>query len=404
MKAVRLVTLRIRLATPHSAGAVRRRRTAFTLVELLVVIAVIAVLAALLLPAVQKAREAARRTQCINNLKQLALACHNYLDVNRVFPPGALDLWYSSAPFEDPAGVGLGIAIFSPPLSLPIPNQFTWDLATNSYVRVPAPVPPLTATQWYMAPPWGWHAFILPQIEQGNIVLSFDILPHCGSFNWAKYSSQNNGEPPYSGGLKTPISTFICPSALLPPQRPSGYAYTNYRGVSGAQPYPDLGTSLNPNPNPASDPNFIADSTNIVWRTNGVLYPNGAVGSQDISDGLSNTLMIGESWIGLWGDGAGCCSRLRNDLPSLTMALGKSAPTDFDATWIVSAPAVSYTSCQQIIPPPGYQLFSFGALHDQAVNFALADGSVRPINRTIDRSLLRLLAMRADGAPIPSEY
>src|SRR5262249_16648336 len=88
------------ITPPSDAPPHHRSRTcrAFTLVELLVVIAIIGVLVALLLPAVQMAREAARRTQCTNQLRQLAIAAHEFHDTNQAFPPGVFQLKFSAAP------------------------------------------------------------------------------------------------------------------------------------------------------------------------------------------------------------------------------------------------------------------------------------------------------------------
>jgi prepilin-type N-terminal cleavage/methylation domain-containing protein/prepilin-type processing-associated H-X9-DG protein len=131
----------------------RAPRTAFTLIELLVVIAIIGILMGLLLPAVQKVREAAARIQCQNNLKQIGLAAHGYHDANQGFPPG----YIAAAPYSDGA----------------------------------------TDT----APGWGWGAFLLPYVEQNNL------------YNQLNLSQPVQNSP----AIQTMVKVYLCPSDLTPP-------------------------------------------------------------------------------------------------------------------------------------------------------------------------------------------
>jgi len=145
------------------------RRSAFTLVELLVVIAIIGILIALLLPAVQAAREAARRMQCTNNLKQIGLALHNYHDTFKCFPPGIME------EAEKVNG---------------IPNGDTPSWAQNQAA-------------------WGWMAFLLPYIEQKPLQDQLDIGGRTLEL------VINNATD--SVLVQTPIESLICPSGRCLP-------------------------------------------------------------------------------------------------------------------------------------------------------------------------------------------
>ena len=243
--------------TRHSA------RQGFTLIELLVVIAIIAMLAALLLPAVQQAREAGRRAQCLNNLKQIVLAMHNYESAFKCFPPG----------FIQPGTGGGQVGV------LPEPGIF--NTLVNGQRR-------------FMPAEWGWHAFLLSNMGEGTIDVRFD-QPKFGTA-----PSQPVQNEQY---LRSNVASYVCPSAApLPSSRPGtgasqNWAYATYRGSMGA---------YDTNPNTNVPPN-------VPKTPNGMLYDGSAVRMGDVTDGTSNTIMLGDSIYGFWADGFSCCVRVWDD-------------------------------------------------------------------------------------------
>ena len=273
-------------------GSPKTRRPAFTLIELLVVIAIVAVLMGLLLPAVQKVREAASRIKCVNNLKQIGLACHNYHDAQKTLPPGYLAL----APYSD---------------------------GTND-----------------TAPGWGWAAFLLPFLEQDNL-----------------YRLINFSQPvPNSSAIGVVLPLFLCPSDSV---TPTPFAVTDAFGTPLAVMAPSCyAATCGPD---ASD---VADPTGA-----GVFYRNSRTRLTDITDGTSNTVLIGErAWSqakGVWA-GAPAGAVLRpgplNPWPSAT----GSAPTL----------VLAHNNWINIRTDADGGLDDFSSNHTGGASLLFADGSV----------------------------
>lgn len=341
----------------HTLPGGRRPATAdrrgFTLIELLVVMAVIAVLVAILLPAVQRVREAARRTECLNNLKQLALATHNYESSHGCFPSG----WIFN-PLE-----GYMEATVDQPLQIRVRPQTPGG--GNNLVTMTFPV----NTLWPISPDWSWLAFILPEMDQTTANIDYSQLKFGAGVGG---NTDNNIR---AMGVQVP--SYRCASASLPPAGPwlelenggrQNLGLSNYRGC--------MGTGSN----------------------NGMFFQNSAVTFRDVSDGTTNTILLGEAAFGIWGDGYSCCVRVHNrqDDPS--------DPNDdlddfqfgyFDA--IRQAPVDPDDANSALV-----YYFAFGSWHGEVCQVAMVDGSARPISKTVDWQLFRSLATRNGNERIQS--
>jgi prepilin-type N-terminal cleavage/methylation domain-containing protein len=320
----------------HLEGAAKMHRNnsrrAFTLIELLVVIAIIAVLIGLLLPAVQKVREAAARLQSQNNLKQLALACHSFHDANNAFQ---------------------------------------------------------SAARFGATPPYStWIVPILPYIEQGNLYRDYTTLP----------SSVTNAMGK-SAPAATVVKTLLAPNDALGDQPNERFA----PGVNATYPnglYFGL-TSYGCNGGTAAPLTYVKD---------GIFHYDTQTKIPNITDGTSNTILIGERY-GFDPQWAALTRTATNTM--LSYSAWSGGP--FFA-WRTSMGPVNFRLPDSVAtaPPPSgsaayfdlyyKRIFSFSSADPAGASVALADGSVRFLATSTNLLTLKELTTMASGIVIPGDW
>jgi prepilin-type N-terminal cleavage/methylation domain-containing protein/prepilin-type processing-associated H-X9-DG protein len=320
----------------------RRHARGFTLIELLVVIAIIGVLVSLLLPAVQSAREAARRTQCVNNLKQIGLALHNYESSHGTFPPG----WTAYVEEED----------------------HDHDAHAARVYR--------DADELLGWPGWAWGSMILNQVEQGPLYTAINF--------------QMPADWPSNDTVRTSrVASYLCPSDDTP-------ALVPVRDEVDSRTIAEVSTG-----NYIAS-NGVGEIGPFDGK--GLFYWNSRTRISQVRDGLSNTLAVGErcyklapvTWMGRIPHGStfktppseGGDSRfLSFPHPAYAMIIG--------TVGIADPPR---TPNNPVAHPEDYW-----SHHPGGVNFLFGDGSVRFIKDSISQATFQALASRAGGETISSD-
>jgi len=331
--------------------AAARKRLGFTLIELLVVIAIIAVLVALLLPAVQQAREAARRSQCKNNLKQIGIALHNYEGACRAFPPG-----YISGPNIPAMG--------------PVDPQFN-DAGQG----------------------WGWLTQLLPYIDQAPLYNVLNLSLPCY-------------DPANVAATRTTIKSIRCPSD----------------SAGGNPAFGETVNVVDVNDNTLAvfgRSNYVANVGNstlwcswpVTLQPNGAMFRNSRVQIADVTDGLSNTVFVGERSSNL-GDsvwpGAVPFSTHFAWPPFASLGTGgTNRQYDGPGAYVGAHGGPCPYEDPVVIHPPNSPLGhsdQMQSLHAGAVaNILMGDGSVRLISATVNLGVWAGLSSR-NGGEVPGDF
>ncbi len=321
---------------PLSPSQNKRSRAAFTLVELLVVIAIIGVLVALLLPAVQQAREASRRAKCLNNLKQIGIAIHNYHDSHKYFPPG---------------GITLGCCC-----------------DTKSYTS--------------------WTISILPHLESSNLADRY-IHEVFNEDNPNRFVREQ-----FVGVYSCPSERE--PRQLIEPDSGPGanlkYMSGNYRGMEGRSDGNGWWDNQQNRASCAGTPNWVNDTTKSQWKgifhnVDNLLKPEGM---HTIQDGTSNTLMVGENITRSKPNrGTFWAYTYTSYNKSAAVPQSRTLIGDYERCIAIGG-AGGENSCKR----------GWGSYHPGVLQFVMVDGSVKPLRINMDMNLFCEMATVSGGEAV----
>lgn len=289
----------------------------FTLIELLVVLTIISVIVALILPVLASGREAARRTQCFNNLFQFSVAIQNYANLYNVLPPGVVD---QPRPIRN----------------IPDGYHFAWTTQLLSY------------------------------LEQSAVVASLE-------------QSTSLYDPVNTGGRSIVINILQCPSDPGPVKRADGVAGNSYAACHNDVEAP------------------------IAVTNTGTFFLNSLIRYEDIPDGSSNTIFLGEKLRNPFdlGWASGTRATLRNTGTPINSGDILYSPTPIQ-TWGADGRVGSGPAIRPDPKNPGL-VGGFASKHPGGADFAFGDGSVRFLNETISHEVYRCLGNRADGEMIGAD-